>query len=104
MITALLTLPLIAGLAAFIIKDDATRRRLLLWTAAGHLALTAMLFLSKLNPKFAFLTAPSGEWFGLDELGLIFLGVTSVLFLGSAVYAVHYLALEKRDPGVYEKL
>ncbi|HNW43929.1 MAG TPA: proton-conducting transporter membrane subunit [Elusimicrobiales bacterium] len=99
MVTALLTLPLLAGLYAFIVKDDAARRRLLLWTAAGHTALTAALFILRLHPRFGLGTAAAGEWFGLDELGFIFLGITSVLFLGAAVYAVCYLELEKRDPG-----
>jgi len=99
MVTLLLTLPLIAGLAAFIIEDDALRRRLLLGASAGHSALTAALFLARIQPRSACISAPAGEWFGLDALGLIFLGITSVLFLGAAVYAVCYLELEKRNPG-----
>ena len=99
MITALLTLPLLAGLASFIIKGDPARRRLLLAAAAGHLALTAALFAARLNPALGIPWAAAGEWFGFDELGLLFLGVTSVLFLGASVYSVRYLALEKRDPG-----
>ena len=99
MVTALLTLPLVAGLAAFIISDDVRRRRLLLWTAAGHSVLTAALFLQRPGAGCGTSAAAYGEWFGLDELGLIFLGVTSALFFGAAIYAVCYLELEKRDPG-----
>jgi hydrogenase-4 component F len=36
-----------------------------------------------------------GTWIGLDPLGLLFLSLTSVLFLAAAVYAVGYL---RREP------
>jgi len=92
MIMLLMLIPLLSGLAAFLISDDRCRRILLLAVAGIHLALTiaALVVRPEMLP---------GEWFGLDSLGLLFLGVTSVLFMGASVYAVKYLALEKRDPG-----
>ena len=99
MVTALLALPLIAGLAAFIIKDDTLRRKMLVSTAAGHSLLAAALFVARFYFPCTAESAPPGTWFSLDSLGLIFMGITSFLFLGAAIYCVSYLALEKRDPG-----
>ena len=92
MITLLLLIPLLAGLSAFLIKDDSRRRLLLLASAGCHLALTIAALVTR--PEMA-----PGDWFALDALGLLFLGVTSILFLGASVYAVKYLSLEKRDSG-----
>ncbi|MFA6434435.1 MAG: proton-conducting transporter membrane subunit [Elusimicrobiales bacterium] len=92
MIGLLMLVPLLSGLSAFLIRDDGKRRVLLLTAAAAHLALTV----------YALAARPGivpGDWFALDPLGLLFLGVTSVLFFGASVYAVKYLSLEKRDPG-----
>ena len=96
MINALMLLPLAAGLLSFLIRGDAARRRLLLWTARGHFLLTSITICFHLRGVM-----PSGTqvWFAYDALGLLFLGITSLLFLGASQYAVTYLALEKRDPG-----
>lgn len=103
---ALMLLPLAAGLAAFLIRSDAARRKLLLWTARGHFLL-AILVISEFFSGGSLLAAairtpgpePVSAWFAYDPLGLLFLGITSLLFLGASQYAVTYLALEKRDPG-----
>lgn len=96
---ALLLLPLGAGILAFLIRNDRTRRLLLLWTAIGHFLLTVMMFIQGPSPAPCAGCAASRPWFSYDALGLFFLGITSLLFLGAAYYAVEYLASEKRDPG-----
>jgi hydrogenase-4 component F len=103
MICALLLLPLASGMLAFMIRSDAARRRLLLLTAWLHAALSGLLVCNFAGSRAEFgissFTAIPGEWFSLDSLGLLFLGITSLLFLGASHYAVAYLASEKRDPG-----
>jgi formate hydrogenlyase subunit 3/multisubunit Na+/H+ antiporter MnhD subunit len=93
---ALLLLPLAAGTLAFLLRGDAARRSLLVWTARLHFLLTALAAYLHLGPG----SDPGAPgWFAFDNLGLLFLGVTSLLCRGAALYAVRYLALEKRDPG-----
>lgn len=86
MITLLIAMPAIAALAAVMIKNHVRRRRMLAGTALLHLCLT--------------LTAANGGggiegWLGLDSIGFIFLGITSVLFFAACVYATGYLAAEE---------
>ena len=89
MITALIILPTIAGLLALIIRPNAPRRALLLVTATAHAGLTAFSWISGASP------ALSG-WLMLDGPGILFLGITSVLFLAASVYAVGYLSHEEK--------
>lgn len=96
MIYALMLLPLAAGVLAFMVRPDAARRALLVWTARAHFLLTALAIYLHSRGRLA---AASPEWFDYDPLGLLFLGITSLLFLGASHYAVTYLAAEKRDPG-----
>ncbi len=83
--------PFLAALAALAWRDN--RRRPLLLPAAGavHAACTLRL-----------LRAPSAPlpdaWLSLDALGLLLLALSSVLFLGCAIYGVEYLRRrEERD-------
>ncbi len=110
MAVVLIVLPLLSGAAAFLLRDDAARRRLLLWTAWLHFLLTAGRILAYGRWGWAYSVAEgfretpfwlpgAWEWFSFDAPGLLFLGVTSLLFLGAAHYAAAYLAEEKRDPG-----
>ena len=92
MISLLMLVPLLAGLSAFLITDDGRRRILLVASSALHLSLTVYVIAAR--PGMA-----PGAWFALDPLGLLFLGVTSLLFMGASIYAVKYLSLEKRGPG-----
>ena len=91
MITALLLLPTLGGLLAFLLRRNSQRLALLLLVAVGHGGLTAA----------ALLGAPPapvlGGWLGLDGLGRLFLGITSLLFLVASVYAVGYLRREPPD-------
>ena len=105
MTAALLLLPLAAGVAAFLIRGDAARRALLLWTARGHFLLAVLVIGGRFSGASLLATAvsagpePESAWFAYDHLGLLFLGITSLLFLGASHYAVNYLASEKHDPG-----
>ena len=89
MIPALIGLPILAGVAALLSKHDPTRRVLLVGAAAGHALMTAVCWWRTPAP------AASG-WLALDAVGLLFLTLTSVLFLAASVYAVDYLRRETR--------
>jgi len=91
MILALLLLPALAGVAAFALRADRPRRVLLMAAAAGHAALVAACWARR--PA----SAPR-DWLALDAPGLLFLTVTSGLFLVAAAYAVSYLAREVHAP------
>ena len=89
MIPALIALPALAGVAAFTLKRDAVRRALLIGAAIGHGAMTASCWWRRPEPV-------ASGWLALDAAGLLFLTLTSLLFLASAVYAAHYLRHEER--------
>jgi hydrogenase-4 component F len=87
MILALVCVPLVAGLIAFGWRSDAGRRMLLVLSALVHLGLTIACWVE--------LPAPMWEgWLKLDSLGLLFLSITSALFLASSVYCLGYLGKE----------
>ena len=87
MIAALILLPVIAGLVTFGIRPAGPRRALLLAAAAGHAGLTALAWV---HQPAAILDG----WLALDALGLLFLSITSALFLVVAIYALGYLRRE----------
>lgn len=89
MILLLFVLPALAGVVAFLLRRDGARRALLVVAAMMHAALTASCWWIRPAPL------PSG-WLALDPAGLLFLTLTSVLFLASAIYAVEYLRREVR--------
>lgn len=91
MILALVLIPALAGLSAFLIRTDMPRRVLLLVAALAHAALTAVVCYA----------GPQGspeDWLRLDELGVLFLPLTSGLFLAAAWYGIGYLAQEIHGP------
>src|SRR5512144_2670385 len=90
MVLALFLIPALAGAAAFFIRSHGARRALLVATALAHSGLTTRAWLYSPN-------AAPGHLLNLDELGLLFLSITSVLFLAAAFYGVGYLRRE--DPG-----
>lgn len=89
MIWALLLVPAIAGLTALAIRPNGPRRLLLLLAAVSHAALVAACGIQR-PPSVAH------GWMAIDAVALLFLGVTSVLFLAVAIYTVGYLAREGR--------
>lgn len=90
MLAASFLIPALAGCAAFFIRPHGARRALLLGVAIAHAGLTGWAWLRPPAPVFEGL-------FSLDELGLLFLSITSVLFLAAAGYGAGYLRRE--DPG-----
>ncbi len=87
MIIALVLLPLLTGLAAYGLTSAPFRRALLAGTALLHAALTALCWVVQPLPAL-------GGWLGLDAAGLLFLSITSGLFLVASIYAVGYLGQE----------
>lgn len=88
MIAALILIPGIAGLLAFLLRSNEHRRLLLVSAAALHTALTAAAW--KMD-----MSATPDSWWVLDPMGHLFLSVTSVLFLAAAVYTIGYLRRER---------
>ena len=87
MMLALLGFPFWGGCTAFLLRTDRPRRMLLVACAAMHLFLTAAAWKVRLEPLF-------DGWLALDTLGLLFLTLTSLLFLAASIYAVGYLRRE----------
>ncbi len=89
LLAALLAVPALLGLLA--LRWRAVRFQLgaLLGGAALHLGLTVAAWVRR--------PAPVGEYLALDDAGLLFLSITSVLFAACAVYAAEYLAAPTHD-------
>ncbi len=100
MIWALLLVPTIAGLIAMALRPNWLRRALMLSAAVAHAVMVATCWV-KLPP------AAVNGWMAIDEASLLFLSITSALFLAASVYAVGYLASEShpgKRPGEEEEL
>ena len=99
MIWALLLTPAIAGLMAMVLRPNWPRRALLLLAAAAHTALVAACWVQRPAPVV-------NGWMAIDALAMLFLSITSGLFLAVAFYAVGYLAHEQpgTHPGDEEEL
>lgn len=89
MIWALLLTPTIAGVLAFLLRPNAPRRCLIVAAAAVHAALTAHCWIERPAPIL-------NGWMAVDGASLLFLSITSALFLATSLYAVGYLAREAR--------
>lgn len=90
MLSAVLILsPLIFGIISFFIRNDYLRRGLILTVAIAHFLLTCI--------SVFFLPCQGLQgWFVLDSLSMIFLVITSLLFLGASIYMIPYLSAEKQ--------
>lgn len=84
---ALFMVPAVAGLLAFALRSNLALRLLLVATAVVHAALTAASWVYPAAPAW-------GGWLQLDDLGRLFLSITSALFLAASIYAVGYLRRE----------
>jgi len=82
MLIALVLVPALAGLVAFLVRPLRLQLGLLVGGGVVHAGLTASLWLSP--PE-------AGRFFALDPLGLLFLSLTSALFLAASLYSVTYL-------------
>lgn len=89
MIWILLAIPTFTGAAAIVLRHDGLRRTLLIGAAIGHAAAVAACWYKRPGDV-------GGGWLGMDAMGLLFLSITSVLFLCASVYAVAFLAREQR--------
>lgn len=87
MIAALLAIPILGGLASFVIRRNDLRRALLIAAAGVHLLLAIAVWRVDAGSML-------DGWLQLDAPGRLFLTITSVLFLAAAVYGVGYLARE----------
>lgn len=92
MLVVLILLPLLLALLAILMPWYQGRSWLLPLAGTAHLLLAARLTLGRRHA-----VAPEA-WLGIDPLSTLVLLVTSVLFLGCALYAVEYLNL-RRDRG-----
>src|SRR4030095_10666682 len=90
-VLALVLLPAAAGVLAFLLRSDPLRRALLVATSVAHAGVVVACLIAGGG-------AGPGEWLRLDALGLVFLAITSVLFLASALYAVGHLRREGTGP------
>ena len=85
----LIFMPITAAVVSLAVRHDKIRRLILVLAAAAHTAVTASLWINR----------PAPAWSGtvaLDPLGLLFLSITSVLFLAAAFYAKGYLGREEK--------
>ncbi len=91
MMWAIVLLPLLGALVAWLIPDDRRRTFVLPLFAFLHLALTLALLLDTPPPS-------PGGWIFLDPLGKLALICNSVLFAACAAYAVGYLNYRRNRP------
>jgi hydrogenase-4 component F len=76
--------PALLGLAALLLRRVRSSLAILLGASAAHLAGVALLWARGSAP-------PSGDFLAIDATGLLFLTITSVLFLAASLYSVPYL-------------
>ncbi len=92
MIWTLILVPAAGGILAFFPLPDRLRRFLLVATAAAHF--TLVLAAWRLPRPFS----AAGGWLAVDAASLLFLTISSVLFLAAALYAVGYLSRDPKEP------
>jgi hydrogenase-4 component F len=93
MIYSLLLIPTLCAALVFFSPAVWIRRVLLLGGAVAHLALVITCWITR--PFVMDIAATANAPFvGLDPLGLLFLTITSVLFLMSSIYSIAYLQWE----------
>ena len=80
-------LPMIAGLAALGWRSPVARRVLLVAVAGVHLLATLSLWFDRPDSQ-------PQDWLAVDNAGLLFLSITSVIFLAASIYTVGYLQQE----------
>ncbi len=86
----LITVPFLLGLVLFFIRNDFMRRGFIIAGSGFHLALTCSVW-CKQTSLF------TGRWFAFDNVSIIFLTITSVLFFGASLYCIQYLSDESRQ-------
>jgi hydrogenase-4 component F len=87
MLAALFWIPTIGAILTLMLRISILRRLTLVVSAAAHTAVTATVWFYRPGPILH-------GWFAIDEVGLLCLILTSLLFLTAAVYAFGYLKAE----------
>ena len=87
MILALIFLPVTAALAVFGLKHATAIRAVLMAAGIGHAVLTSLAWIYPPTPVL-------DGWLLLDATGLLFLSITSALFVVVSLYALGYLKRE----------
>jgi len=87
MLLSIVLIPALLGVLAFFLRARGSRRVLLLAGSCFHAAAVGLAVLRRES-------CSGGAWIGLDALGLLFLAITSALFLAVSVYTVGYLRRE----------
>ncbi|MFI5181567.1 MAG: proton-conducting transporter membrane subunit [Thermoanaerobaculia bacterium] len=82
--------PAVLGLLAVSIENVRTRLAILVGTAILHLLATAFLWTGIPGMELGLLT--------VDAMGLLFLSITSVIFLAASLYTIPYLLKGTHDP------
>ena len=92
MIWALILIPAMAGILAFLPLAERVRRMMFLFTSAIHcgLVLTAWL-----RPVTA---CTANGWLAMDDAALLFLTISSTLFFAAALYGIGYLSTDTKAP------
>lgn len=85
----LITIPFLSGIISFFTRSNVVRRSIIAFCSGVYLVLTCLAWVEKADVFF-------GGWFVPDDIGLIFLTITAILFFGAALYGVRYLADESR--------
>ena len=91
MLAALILVPAFAGLLMLLVTHDGTRRILLLAVAGTHFTLVCLCAARPSPPMWNGILDP-------DAPGLLFLCISSLLFLVAAFYGVGYLRTEAQGP------
>jgi hydrogenase-4 component F len=89
LLAALVAVPALLGVLALRWRAVRFQLRALVGGAALHLGLTVAAWVRR--------PPPVGEYLALDDAGLLFLSITSVLFAASAAYAAEYLTAPTHD-------
>ena len=87
MLLSIVLIPAALGVLAFFVSSQRLRRAMLLIGSGGHAAMVAINAIHKPSIE-------PGSWIGLDDPGLLFLGITSILFAAAAIYSTGYLGRE----------
>ena len=93
MIPALLLIPVLGAVVAYVLGANAPRRAVLVLAAVAHAAVAGGTWMAEPAPWW-------GGWLALDGPGRLFLSITSTLFLAAAVYSV--ASLRREPPGERE--
>jgi len=90
MVEALVLIPAVLGTICFFIRGPGIKRGLLVFGAGLHFLLVVSVWAT------GNYNVPAGSWVGLDALGTFFLGITSLIFFITSLYAAGYLSREAK--------